>query len=109
MSTKPKVEPPKNEPMVEAPTTSAEPAKTGPLHSWVDGDGRGVWHYCGACKVVRYPNGKLDAQVCPGASAPRIHPVYVKKAAPGGPATKKSRRSVVPAIADKSGKGPNHA
>jgi hypothetical protein len=62
----------------EIPIAPGEPPKTGPLHTWVDGDGRGVWHYCGVCKVIRYPNGKLDLAICPGAHALKINPKYVR-------------------------------
>jgi hypothetical protein len=77
--------------------TPPESAKTGPLHTWIDGDGRDIWHYCQVCKVVRYPNGKLDAQICPGPAAPRIKPKYVKSdksaSAKTKPASKAARRT----------------
>ena len=49
------------------------------LHRWVPVDSRETSHYCGDCRVVRYPNGKLDAQACPGAPAPSIKPSYASK------------------------------
>jgi hypothetical protein len=58
----------------------AEPAPaTGPLHTWIPVDSKETSHYCAVCRAVRYPNGKLDAQVCPGERPPRIRPVYVKE------------------------------
>ena len=69
---------PPNPPGDETSVAETTPA-TGPLHTWIPVDSKVTSHYCKVCRVVRYANGKLDAQVCPGAYKSGIKPVYVKE------------------------------
>ena len=58
--------------------TPAEPG----LHAWIDGDGRGIWHYCEVCRTVRHPNGKIDGNLCPGERKRSFVPESKRKAKP---------------------------
>jgi len=55
---------------------ASPPAATpagGARHTWIDGDGRGIWRYCAVCRAVRHPNGKLDKNICPGPGQPKFN------------------------------------
>jgi len=58
-------------------------APAGPgLHTWIDDDGRGIWHYCAVCRSVRHPNGKIDGELCPGERKRSFVPESKRKAKP---------------------------
>jgi hypothetical protein len=46
-----------------APAETNEPVK---LHTWVKFQPTDQWSYCGVCRAIRHPNGKLDGQACRG-------------------------------------------
>ena len=69
--------------MGEAVGAPALGVPAGPgFHAWVDGDGRGIWHYCEVCRAVRHPNGKIDAEPCPGERKRSFVPESKRKAGP---------------------------
>ena len=51
------------------PETEISPAETAiplKLHTWRKLQPTDEWSYCGVCRQIRQPNGKLDKEACRG-------------------------------------------